>query len=130
LIAVDTNVVARYVVRDDPAQTVRVDRLLESRTADDPAFIARIALVELVWVLRKGYKYDRETVGDVIERILATNELRVEDHDAAVAALAAYRTSAADYADCLMGILNQRLGCATTGTFDGDAANLPEFQAL
>jgi predicted nucleic-acid-binding protein len=130
LIAVDTNVIARYVVRDDPAQTARVDRLLESRTADDPAFIARIALVELVWVLRKGYKYDRQTIGDVIERILATNELRVEDRDAAVAALAAYRTSAADYADCLMGLLNRDLGCAATVTFDGDAAALPEFQPL
>lgn len=130
MIAVDTNVIARYVVRDDPAQTARVDRLLESRTADDPAFIARIALVELVWVLRKGYKYDRETIADVIERILATNELRVEDPDTAVAALAAYRTSAADYADCLMGLLNRNLGCAMTVTFDAAAADLPEFQSL
>jgi predicted nucleic-acid-binding protein len=130
LIAVDANVIARYIVRDDPAQTARVDRLLDSRTADDPAFIARIALVELVWVLRKAYKYDRQTIGDVIERILATNELRVEDHDTAVAALAAYRTSAADYADCLMGLLNRGLGCATTVTFDSDAADLPEFEQL
>ena len=129
MIAVDTNVIARYVVRDDPGQTARVD-LLESRTADDPAFIGHIALVELVWVLRKGYRYDRETIGDVIERILATNELRVEDHDTAVAALAAYRTSAADYADCLMGLRNRNLGCTTTVTFDADAAVLPEFQSL
>jgi predicted nucleic-acid-binding protein len=130
LIAVDTNVIARYVVRDDPAQTARADHLLESRTADDPAFISRIALVELVWVLRKGYKYDRETTADVIERILSTHEIRVEDHDSAVAALALYRTSAADYADCLMGLLNRNLGCATTVTFDRDAAGLPEFQSL
>jgi len=49
---------------------------------------------------------------------------------AAVAALAAYRTSGADYADCLLGLLNRDLGCATTVTFDADAATLPEFQAL
>ena len=130
MIAVDTNVVARYIARDDPAQTARADRFLDARTADDPAFVARIVLVELVWVLRKAYRYDRVAVGDVIERILATNELQVEDHDAAVAALAAYRTSAADYADCLLGPLNRDLGCATTLTFDTDAASLPEFQAL
>jgi predicted nucleic-acid-binding protein len=130
LIAVDTNVIARYVVRDDPAQTARADRLLEYRTADDPAYVSRIALVELVWVLRRGYKYDRETIADVIERILSVHELRVEDHDAAVAALAAYRVSAADYADCLMGLLNRDLGRVTTVTFDGDAAALPEFRAL
>jgi predicted nucleic-acid-binding protein len=130
LIAVDTNVIARYVVRDDPAQMARVDRLLESRTADDPAFISRIALVELVWVLRKGYRYDRETIADVIERILSTHELHVEDHAAAVAALAAYRISSADYADCLMGLLNRDLGCAITMSFDTDAAALPEFQPL
>jgi predicted nucleic-acid-binding protein len=130
LIAVDTNVIARYVVRDDPAQTARVDRLLESRTPDDPAFIGLIALVELVWVLRKGYRYDRESIGDVIERILATNELRVENQAVAAAALAAYRTSAADYADCLMGLLNRNLGCTTTVTFDADAAGLPDFQSL
>lgn len=130
MIAVDTNVIARYIARDDPGQTARADRLFDARTADDPAFIARIVLVELVWVLRKAYKYDRASVGDVIERILVTNELRVEDRDAAVAALAAYRTSAADYADCLLGLLNRDLGCAATVTFDADAATLPEFQAL
>lgn len=130
MIAVDTNVIARYIARDDPGQTARADRFLDARTADDPAFIARIVLVELVWVLRKAYKYDRAAVGDVVERILATNELRVEDRDAAVAALAAYRTSAADYADCLLGLLNRDLGCAATVTFDADAATLPEFQAL
>jgi hypothetical protein len=85
-------------------------------------------LVEIVWVLRKAYKYDRASVGDVIERILATNELRVEDRDAAAAALAAYRTSVADYADCLLGLLNRDLGCATTVTFDcrrGDSSGIP-----
>ena len=130
MIAVDTNVIARYIARDDPGQAARADRFFDARTADDPAFIARIVLVELVWVLRKAYKYDRASVGDVIERILGTNELLVEDRDAAVAALAAYRTSAADYADCLLGLLNRDLGCAATVTFDADAATLPEFQAL
>lgn len=130
MIAVDTNVIARYVVRDDPRHAARVDRFFETRTPGDPAFISGIVLIELVWVLRNGYKYDRETVGDVIERILATNEFLVEDHDAAVAALATYRTSTADYADCLMGLLNRDLGCETTVTFDIDAAALPEFQQL
>ena len=130
MIAVDANVIARYIARDDPGQAARADRCLDARTAADPAFIARIVLVELVWVLRKAYKYDRASVGDVIERILATNELRVEDRAAAVAALTAYRTSGADYADCLLGLLNRDLGCATTVTFDADAATLPEFQAL
>lgn len=130
MIAVDTNVIARYVVRDDPAQTARAVRLLDARSAEDPAFVSRIALVELAWVLRKVYRYDRDSIGDVIERVLSTSALRVEEHETALAALAAYRTSAADYADCLMGLLNRIAGCATTFTFDGDAAELPEFQPL
>ncbi|MGE0120652.1 MAG: PIN domain-containing protein [Dongiaceae bacterium] len=130
MIAIDTNVIARYLVRDDPAQAAAADRILDARSAADPAFVARIVLVELVWVLRRAYKYDHGTVGDVVERILGTSALLVEDRDAATAALAAYRTSTADYADCLLGLLNRGFGCTTTVTLDGDAATLPGFRLL
>ena len=75
MIAVDTNVIARYLVRDDPAQAAAADRILDARSAADPAFVARIVLVELVWVLRRAYKYDRGSVGDVVEPFVDADDV-------------------------------------------------------
>ncbi|MGH6934501.1 MAG: PIN domain-containing protein [Dongiaceae bacterium] len=129
MIGVDTNVLVRYVTRDDRAQATRADRLLDARSPDDPAFVNRIVLCELAWVLHKAYEYDRPAIAAVIEGILSTEALVVEDRDAAIAALASYWAGEADLADGLIGITNLAAGCTATATFDQDAARLAGFRA-
>ncbi|HTO85561.1 MAG TPA: type II toxin-antitoxin system VapC family toxin [Methylomirabilota bacterium] len=131
MIGLDTNVLVRHLTGDDPVQTPKARALLAARcTVDDPGYVNRIVLCELVWVLARGYRYDRRTIAGALEQLLNAAELLIEDRDTAVDALAAYRGSQADFADCLMGILNRVAGCDRTATFDRDAASLPDFMPV
>jgi len=50
MIGIDTNVLVRYLVRDDPAQTERATAVIEGRcSADVPDFVCHVVLAELVW---------------------------------------------------------------------------------
>ena len=130
MIGLDTNVLVRYVTRDDRAQAARADRLMDGLSADNPAFVNRIVLCELAWVLGRAYRYDRPDIAAVIETILATEALVVEDSDKALAALAGYRDGEVDFADSLIGLTNLAAGCSATATFDQVAAGLESFRAL
>jgi predicted nucleic-acid-binding protein len=127
---IDTNVLIRYLIQDEPEQARRASRFIATAcSADDPGFINRIVLCELVWVLESAYGYARDRMAQLIENLLRTAQLKVEDHDVAWAALREYQTGA-DFADALIAALNQRVGCEDTVTFDRKAGRRPGFFAL
>ncbi len=128
---VDTNVLIRFIVRDDADQAAAADHFLESECSREaPCLINRIVLCELVWMLDRGYRYRRGPIAGVIDKILRTEEFRVENAAEAWAALQAYRDGRADFADCLIGETNRALGCAVTATFDRYAGRMEEFVLL
>ncbi len=57
----DTKVLVRYIVRDDPIQTRAADDLIEGQP-DAPAFINHIVLCEIVWVLRKACECEKDLI--------------------------------------------------------------------
>jgi predicted nucleic-acid-binding protein len=59
MIAVDTNILVRYVVNDDPVQAQQAKALLKNTSA---IFIAKTTLLECEWVLRSAYKLPRESI--------------------------------------------------------------------
>jgi predicted nucleic-acid-binding protein len=127
----DTNVLVRYITRDDPGQERAAARFLDSaRTRSEPAFVNVIVLCELVWVLGRTYEYSRTEVATVIGRLLATEQVVVEDADQAWLALSDFKASKADFADCLIGRRNLRLGCDATATFDRRLKDLTGFTTL
>lgn len=127
----DTNVLVRFLVKDDPDQAAQAVSFMRTAcTAEDPCHVNRIVLCELEWVLESAYGYPRSTVADAIGRILRTSELLVEDADEAWAALRAYREYGADFSDCLLGQTNLGRGCESTATFDRRAGRMPEFELL
>ena len=127
----DTNVLVRYITRDDPGQERAAARFLESAKArSEPTFVNVIVLCELVWVLGRTYEYSRAEVGAVIGQLLTTEQIVVEDADLAWLALSDFKASKADFADCLIGRRNLRLGCDATATFDRRLKDLAAFAAL
>ncbi|HEX9463046.1 MAG TPA: type II toxin-antitoxin system VapC family toxin [Alphaproteobacteria bacterium] len=131
MIGLDTNVIVRYLVHDDAAQARRARAVLESYCSDEsPGFISLLVLTEICWVLRGAYRYNRSSIASVIDAFLRTTQLRLEDESTVAAALSLYRTSEADFADCLIGLIGRNTGCDTTVTFDAAAASLGEFTAL
>jgi predicted nucleic-acid-binding protein len=132
MIGLDTNVMVRYITQDDPQQAAQATRLIETRcTAAAPGHVAHIVLCELVWVLRRAYGYSKPQVVAVLDQILVTAELDVENEGVAFQALDAYREGPADFSDYLLALGNRAAGCETTYSFDlrlcaHQAALLPE----
>ena len=131
MIGLDTNVVVRLFVDDDPRQARTARALVAGRCSEsDPGFVNRIVLCELVWVLESVHGYGRAKVSGVIAELLASRDILVEDGDLAYSALATFRTTNADFADALIGTVNRQRGCEATATFDRKAARLPAFLGL
>lgn len=124
MIGLDTNVLVRYIVQDDPAQARAATHLIERvLTPERPGIVDRVVLCELVWVLESAYGYARAQIAPVLRQLLATVEIRIESADRVNLALRSYE-GAADFADHLVGLLNQDHGCEATYTFDRKAARL------
>ncbi len=121
MIGLDTNVLVRYVLQDDPRQSARANRLIESLSADAPGFVPLVALVELVWVLGAGYKLPRAQLAAVLETLLRSKELVIDRADLVMQALARFSSGSADFADALIERTAAAAGCTTTMTFDQGA---------
>jgi predicted nucleic-acid-binding protein len=131
VIGLDTNILVRYVVRDDPKQTHAATRLIETQcTAEDPGWINLVVVCELTWVLSHAYKQSRESIARILETILTSNELQVESADAVWSALRKYRRGFADMADYLIGTANAMNKASPTYTFDKRASADPDFRLL
>jgi predicted nucleic-acid-binding protein len=131
LIGLDTNVLVRYIVQDDTRQAVAAVRLIEGEcTLDNPGLINPIVLCEVVWVLSRGYGYDRLTVARVIRRLLSVQELRVTGAELAWRALRRFEQGKADFADYLIGSSNREEKATITYTFDQLAAEDDLFRMV
>ena len=131
MIGLDTNVLVRYLVQDDPGQSRKATQVIAKQcTRDDPGFINRIVLCELVWVLESAYGYSKDAIVPVLEKLLRTSQLKIEDTQAAWTAFRSYQKGKADFADCLLGTTNRFNGCHETVTFDHAASKLEDFRLL
>ena len=128
---VDTNVLVRYLVQDDPAQGEKAAAFIESADqTGEPLLIGNVVLCELVWVLSSAYGYARTEIANVMEKILQTSNFRFESKDTIWAALEEYHVANVDLADCVIGRTHQAHGCETTVTFDSSLSKLPAFRVL
>ena len=131
MIGLDTNVLVRYLVQDDPAQAKQANMLIDRAAASDTSmFVNHVVMCELAWVLGRGYGYARAGMAEIIEKILLGRQFEIERKDLVWAALAAFKSSRADFADCLIGAINNLAGCESTLTFDRSAASLPAFRQV
>ena len=131
MIGLDTNVLVRHIVQDNKAEARAASRLIASRcTADDPGMVSLVVLCELVWVLDRGYGYDRETIASVLRRLLSVEDLRVERSELAWLALHLYEKGKADFADFVIGLSHRDEGAQITYTFDRRASECELFALM
>jgi predicted nucleic-acid-binding protein len=122
VIGLDTNVLVRYFAQDEPKQSAAASRLIEHLTAEAPGVVTAIVLAETVWVMEDVYGADREQISAIVDSLLRTTTLIVQDAEAAWRALSRFRAGKADFADCLIERTCVALGCRQTFTFDKQAA--------
>jgi predicted nucleic-acid-binding protein len=121
MIALDTNVIVRYVAQDDAVQSPIATRFIESLSPERPGFISIVALIETIWVLRSFYDASRQHIQKVVEALLRTRGLRIERSDLVWTALKGYSQGTADFADYLIERFGDDSGCEYTSTLDKDA---------
>ncbi len=131
MIGLDTNVIIRYLMQDDKKQFTCAETVIESAIKQKKLIhINLVILCEVVWVLSYHYELKREQVYEFLGKLLHAEQIEVENRQLALSAFHEYQNSQADFADCLIGLINQSLGSVTTYTFDKKAAKLSFFTLL
>lgn len=129
--AFDTNVVVRLCVRDEEEQYQRAELVFRRATGGTGAWHSSVVLVEVAWVLCVAYKFDRATTAATLRRLLATDGVHVEAEVTVRAALEAFESGTADFADYFILETARRDGALPPHTFDerlskADGATLVE----
>lgn len=131
MVGIDTNVLVRFLVRDDEVQFTKANRLIgRAAGAREAVFVSLLVLLECEWVLRSQYGLKNTDIMDAISGLLDAVEIQFEDEPAIEESLFIWKDVAADFADCLIGAHNRRLGCRATATFDAKALKQPAFIGL
>jgi predicted nucleic-acid-binding protein len=122
MIGLDTNVLLRFFLQDDPVHSARSIALFDSLIPRNPGYVSLVTLVELVWVLDRTYRKSRNEISALVKGLLESNELVLEHSDAVSQAFRRFDSSNADFSDCLIERLCASAGCSQTMTFDVGAA--------
>lgn len=118
-LAVDTNILVRYLVQDDPAQAEVATRVMES---GDTIVLTTLVLCETVWVLRRAYRFSPEIIEQTLRALIESEAVEVIDQEARVGLEMLGRGG--DFADgCILAAANAAR-CDRVLTFDETFARL------
>jgi len=125
-IGADTNLIVRFLVRDDEDQAEKVMALFES---GHQLYINEVVLSELYWVLTKVYDYQKNHFVYALDSLLETEGFHFFDAGVVRKALGDYIHSSTEFSDCLIHQINADRNL-TTFTFDKRAAGLKKMNVL
>jgi len=125
MIGVDTNVLIRHLVKDDPQQAEQARRFFTDRSPDDPAYISTAVVVETVSVLRRRYGVSRPDVVRVLETLLRSRDISIQSAASLRRAVVDAEEANTDLADAIIAHAAIDNGCDGTVTFDRRAQRLP-----
>jgi predicted nucleic-acid-binding protein len=117
MIALDTNVLVRFLTLDDPEQGAAAQRMLSGLTAADPGFVCREVVIEIVWVLERSYGHARGAIAAAIERLLTADALVIEAADRVALAASRYAKGGPGFSDQMI-LLSALAERAELVTFD------------
>jgi predicted nucleic-acid-binding protein len=123
-IALDTNVLVRFLTQDDTEQFEIAQNVINNCSAKQPAFICREVLVELVWVFERSYKYSRNEITAAVMGLVSAAELQVETAQDVAEILPLYRNEGFGFSDLMIRQAAIRNGEHDLQTFDRQAVKL------
>ncbi len=130
MIAIDTNVLVRFLTQDDPDQARAATDFMNGLRESDPGFISREVMVELVWVLERAYGFSRAEVAGALEGLLSATEIAIEAADDTGRAVFQYRDGGFGFADLMIAAAARRADAIPLVTFDRKAAQIPGVELL
>lgn len=131
MIALDTNVLVRYLTQDDAVQARKASEIIAEHTVSgERCHFDPVVLCELTWVLRESYDRSKPDIIKTLDLILATKQFEIGDKDLVHEALEAFRHGRGDFADYVIGIRHRQAGCEETVTFDRSLRDSPLFRVI
>lgn len=130
MIAIDTNVLVRFLTQDDATQARAASSFMAGLNATNPGYICREVMVELVWVLERAYGCSRADVAAALEGLLSASELEIEAADDIGTATFQYRDGGFGFADLMIAAAAHRADAIALVTFDRKAAKIPGVELL
>ena len=128
MIALDTNVLLRYLIQDDAVQAAAATSFLEGKlSTTTPGFISLVVICEIVWALRKTYDQPRATIAQSLDVLIKAPQFVVEDIEIVELAISA---DGGDIADAIIHFVGAKQGCSKTVTFDKKFARLSGVELL
>ena len=124
MIALDTNVLVRFLTGDDPEQQADASALLNRLTPTEPGFVPREVVIELVWVLRRGYGLSRQRIAEILAELLETRGLLFEEATDVAQAVAGYERGGPEFADRMILAAARRVGAVPLFTLDHGLAGM------
>ena len=116
---IDTSVILRFLVKDDPAKATAVEKLLkQSKEGNLTLYVLPVTILEIVWVTEKVYRLNRRTIRELVDAILNTPGLKCRLEHVFRQALATYETQNIKFADAVMGHWGLEEGLSTVYTYD------------
>ena len=106
----DTNLLVRYLTEDEPAKADAVENLLDRASRGEVRLvIPSVVMAELVWVLESFYKMDQPRIAGLLDALLHTPGMEVQDNRLIRQALETYRENKVDFIDAwIMAFARQR----------------------
>lgn len=118
MVAFDTNVVVRLLLRDDATQAKKAEQAFLRHARGDGVFLPLVVLVETAWVLAYTYGLDRSAIHEHLRSLIRTRGVVVNEADVVEDALDAYTKGTADFADYVILATTRRANCRALLTFD------------
>jgi predicted nucleic-acid-binding protein len=129
MVGLDTNVLIRYLVKDEPTQAKRATSLMRSLSTTKRGFVSLVVIVESIWVLDSLYGQAREKIVEAILGLTRSSKLVVQCATEIEAALS-QKDYRGDPADAIIAQVGVAFGCETTLTFDKKATRLEAMTLL
>lgn len=131
MIAIDTNVLVRYIIQDDPKQgRVAAEIVGSALSTGETVFISLVVLCESVWVIDRAYGFTRHDQGRFVEALLSSQGFVLQQRECVERALHDFQHNTAGFADLLLGRLAEAAGATTTFSFDRKLRRSGLFQVL
>lgn len=131
MIGLDTNLLVRFIMQDDPIQSRHVRNLIERRlTEHNPGFISLATILETAWVLESNYQQSNKQIADAIHRILQVETFAVQNEQEVFTAMKITANGLGSFDDALIAAVGTWAGCTYTLTFDRKASRLCGFELL
>ena len=128
---VDTNIILRYLMADDPAKARACAALFKTAVERKQIlWTTHLVMAEVIWVLEKFYKIPRTEIAEAVLKILNTTILEIEEKDVVMSAVGLYQLKKIDFIDAYHAMMMLEWGVHTLYSYDEDFDLIPALQRM